>query len=36
MAKKVIVNGLNIGYIPPTYSDEILYTRGGVYQQKKL
>ena len=29
MANKVIVNGLNIGYLPPTYSDDILYNRGG-------
>ena len=32
MANKVIVNGLNIGYLPPSSSEEILYTRGGVYQ----
>ena len=30
MAKKVMVNGLNIGYIPPTTSDEILYSGGGI------
>ena len=29
MANKVIVNGLNIGYLPPSSSEEILYTRGG-------
>ena len=29
MANKVIVNGLNIGYLPPTTSDEILYVGGG-------
>ena len=35
MAKKVIVNGLNIGYLPPTSSDEILYSGGGEYYCKR-
>ena len=36
MANKVIVNGLNIGYIPPSSSEEILYTRGGISIKDKI
>ena len=35
MAKKVIVNGLNIGYLPPTTSDEILYVGGREFNCKR-
>ena len=29
MSKKVIVNGMNIGYLPPTNASEINYDMGG-------
>ena len=29
MSKKVIVNGMNIGYLPPTNASEINYDTGG-------